>query len=113
MQAEKKPPCACQGANLGKFTQPIILSIVKQGGVTGYRIIKQMQGYAMFCGSNPDPTGIYRYLKSMEEKNLILNVSQTEDSCYEITDHGLWCLENWKKTISQYTASLQQLLQEL
>ena len=110
----EKATCACKGKNLGKFIQPIILTIVSQGGVTGYRIAREVARFSTFRGTSPDPTGVYRYLKGMEEKDLICNTAGPEDdSCYVLTEHGRWCLENWKGTLRNYIASLELLCEEI
>ena len=110
----EKATCACKGKNLGKFIQPIILTIVSHGGVTGYRIVKEVSRFSTFRGAPPDPTGIYRYLKGMEEKDLIANTAEAgDDSCYVLTDHGRWCLENWKVTLRDYIDSLELLCKEM
>ena len=110
----EKATCACKGKNLGKFIQPIILTIVSHGGVTGYRIVKEVSRFSTFRGAPPDPTGVYRYLKGMEEKDLIANTAGAgDDSCYVLTDHGRWCLENWKVTLRDYIDSLELLCKEM
>ncbi|MDO4554896.1 MAG: PadR family transcriptional regulator [Lachnospiraceae bacterium] len=106
---------ACQGQNLDKFVQPVILSVLKkQGGLNGFQMVKAMEEYETFKSATPDPSGIYRYLKAMAEKNL-LDQKKTEDGkcIYFITDEGLHCLENWKETISDYVRKIQVLQDQI
>lgn len=106
--------CACEGKNLSKFIQPVILSIVSGGGVSGYRIVKEIGNYATFHQNPPDPTGVYRYLKDMEDKGILENeAADGEDRRYVLTEHGRWCLENWKKTLRDYIQSLEELSAQL
>ena len=106
--------CACEGKNLSKFIQPVILSIVSGGGVSGYRIVKEVAKYATFRENPPDPTGVYRYLRDMEEKGILANeAADGEDSRYVLTDHGRWCLQNWKHTLRTYIQSLEKLSAQL
>jgi len=102
--------CACCGKNLEKFIQPVIYSILSKESCNGYQIIKRMKEYATFLDASPDPTGIYRYLKNMEKKQLI---TIDGDGNYAITDDGRACFEQWKVTLERYTRSLTQLIIEL
>ena len=63
---KKVSGCACQGANIEKFIQPVILSILKKETLTGYGVVKKMQDYSMFRFEQPDIAGVYKYLKNME-----------------------------------------------
>ena len=113
MSKEPKP-CACQGGTLSKFIQPIILTILDGEEMTGYRIVQEIGAFSTFRHSKPDPTGVYRYLKTMEEKGLISNRAPAgADSCYTITEHGRWCLNNWRLTLPAYIHALKKLCQEL
>ena len=106
--------CACQGANLDKFIQPIILSILqKEGGITGYRIVKNISAYATFAGTAPDASGIYRYLKAMADRGLIEKRSSGAEEGYYLCSEGEQCLENWRKTIAGYCITLEALNREL
>jgi hypothetical protein len=62
-----EPTCACRGANLSKFIQPVILAILKKGPSKGYGIIQGTTDYATF-DKTPDATGLYRMLRQMEER---------------------------------------------
>lgn len=101
--------CACSGANLGKFIQPIILKILHNEPCNGYQLIKKMENYATFLDTKPDPTGIYRYLKAMQEKGLI----DKDDENYSLTAAGKDCFDNWKKTLANYLNQLNKLIIEL
>jgi len=106
--------CACMGKNLEKFLQPIVLTILLEGNMTGYRIIKEIPRYATFRDAQPDPTGVYRYLRSMERRGLVANdVPDGADSCYSITDAGRQCLDQWRQTLQGYLSKLEELSQEL
>lgn len=103
--------CACKGANLGKFVQPIILKIISAESCNGYRLIKKMESFSTFLDSRPDPTGVYRYIKVMEEKGLIAKCA--DDDVYTITEHGGECLSNWKQTLRDYKKQISGLIKEL
>ena len=61
MSVEK---CACGGDYLDRFLQPVILSILTGEPCTGYAVIKRIPEYTTFSSGSPDPTGVYRYLKT-------------------------------------------------
>lgn len=103
--------CACRGANLGKFVQPIILSILSKENCNGYQLIKKMENYSTFIDNKPDPTGIYRYLKAMVEKGLVIKIG--EDEVYSVSPLGKECLNNWKLTLKDYCESINNLLNQL
>lgn len=109
--------CACLGQTLDKFIQPIMLSVLAQGPATGYAVIKKMRDYATFSDGGPDPTGAYRYLKTLENRGLIQKektegreqYGQNDVSLYHITENGRACLESWVDTLRDYAQTLQIL----
>lgn len=111
--------CSCAGANLDKFVQPVILSVLSKGADTGYGIMKHMSAYATMHGSAPDPTGIYRMLHSMEERGLIAAAEERAANdrklirVYRITEQGQSCLSHWKSTLLNYSRQLQHLTLQL
>lgn len=113
-----KKRCPCKGDTLDKFVQPIILLILSKGSCSGYSIVKQMSLYPMLEQNQPDTTGVYRQLKSMEEKGSIALVHYLDDTGvqkkrYEITSAGRECLENWSLTLIDYRTNITLLLEEI
>lgn len=113
-----KEKCACCGANLDRFVQPVILAILAKGSCTGYAVVKQMTGYVTFADGGPDPTGVYRYLKIMKGRGLIEQTAEGLDDAgatplYAITPEGVDCLKNWVQTLEDYAAQLTQLAREI
>lgn len=106
---------ACQGNNLDKFIQPIILSILdKKGGINGFQVIKAMGNYVTFKTGAPDPSGTYRYLKAMTEKELLRQEQDEEGrTIYYITESGKHCLGNWRETIAAYVSDLSVLTEQI
>ncbi len=109
--------CACCGDNLDRFVQPVILSIIAKEPSNGYTVIKKIPEYATFTESGADPTGVYRYLKIMQNKGLIqkttIDKNDTNSSIYSITDAGMTCLNNWRNTLQEYAHKIVCLIQEL
>lgn len=114
METEGKK-CACKGANLDRFIQPMILLILTDGPDTGYAILKKAGGFSMFREEKPDATGVYRYLRLMEKRGLLeqYECREAENKYkmkYRITEDGKQCLGNWKKTLSGYAESILELV---
>lgn len=108
--------CAVLGKSLSRLTQPSILTVLAahDGPLHGYAIIQEMAQGPMYGGSAPDPTGIYRILKQMENNGLITSAWDTSESgpakrCYELTDEGHACLRRWIDSLACYKASIEEL----
>ena len=109
-----KDKCSCCGVNLDRFVQPVILSILADEPCTGYAVVMRMTRYVTFAESKPDPTGIYRYLKLMKERGLIVHTREGTDGSdatpvYQITPSGRECLANWVKTLQDYATQIKKL----
>ena len=116
MQAllEDKEKCSCCGVNLDRFVQPVILSILDQEPCTGYAVVMRMSHYVTFYASRPDPTGVYRALKLMKQRGLIVHTGDEAESSgttpvYKITPSGRECLHNWVNTLRGYAVQIEQL----
>lgn len=103
-----------------KFIQPVILSILKKETLTGYGVVKKMQDYSMFRFEQPDMAGVYRYLKTMENRGYLEQVDRqgenhekTARAGFVITEAGEGCLESWKQTLKAYQLSITDLIREL
>ena len=111
----KKERCACEGGTLTKFVQPVILHILSKEQVSGYQLIRLMTDYEMFLDDPPDPAGIYRYLKILENRGLIVQQETSDQigSPYELTNAGRICLSSWQETLENYHRSIESLIAEL
>ena len=108
--------CATLGKSLSRLAQPSILTVLAAdgGAVHGYKIIQEMAKGPMYGGNAPDPTGIYRILKQMENNDLVVSEWDTSESgpakrCYSLTDEGRACLRRWIDSLACYAASIQDL----
>lgn len=114
-EEKKEKKCACKGGNLDRFIQPIILLILSEETETGYAVFKKMGEFSMFRETRPDATGVYRYLRIMEEKGLLEQFEYKEGDNkykkkYRITGDGLECLANWKATLTDYADAILELV---
>ena len=109
--------CPCKGKNLDKLLQPLILSILIEGGdLHGFAIIKEMSELPRFKDNAPDAAGVYRYLKKMETSGLLSSSWDVSDEqgnpkrIYSITSHGRECLENWVIALTDYRNYIDELI---
>lgn len=110
--------CACKGGNLDRFIQPMILLILREEPETGYGVFKKVGEFSMFRETKPDVTGIYRYLRIMEERGLLeqFEFKEAENKYkmkYRITGEGEECLRNWKVTLTRYAESILELVEKI
>ena len=110
--------CPCQGKNLDKLLQPLILSILAKGGdMHGFAILKEMAKMPRFEGKVPDATGVYRYLKKMEASQLLTSRWEIDEDdeggkpkrIFSITTQGKGCLANWSLALADYEKYIQSL----
>lgn len=107
--------CPCNGTNLEKLIQPAILALLTIEELHGYSIVHKLQETAMLHCKKPDPSGVYRYLKQMEEKGLVTAVWDVSNSGpakrqFKITADGVECLKTWINTLEDYHRSLGSFL---
>lgn len=109
--------CPCAGINLDRLVQPIILALLAQEDLHGYGLIQKIVDSSMFTKEKPDPTGIYRFLKTLESRGLVLSNWDLSSpgppkKIYRITTDGVACLETWIKTLEEYMTSIDHLLED-
>ena len=99
--------CPCTGATLNKFLQPGILVTLARGPMYGYRIAEELSKLPMTKGEKPDTTGLYRTLKSMEQRGLVASTWTRsavgpDRRLYHLTGSGTACLRRWVQTLGEY-----------
>lgn len=114
--------CPCQGKNLDKLLQPLILCILAEGGdMHGFAILKEIGKNPRFEDKVPDATGVYRYLKKMEASGLLTSQWALEDlddagkpkRIFSITDEGKHCLANWAIALTDYNKYISDLVGQI
>ena len=73
--------CPCSGRTLARLLQPAAMVVLAAEPLHGYRVAERLRSLAMFQGRRPDPTGLYRLLKSMEEDGLVV-------AAWDLADRG-------------------------
>jgi len=107
--------CPCEGATLARLIQPAVLTALAGGARHGYRIVASLAAAPVMAGSRPDPTGVYRVLRSMERRGLVVGVWDLSDTGparrrYRLTPAGRRCLGRWVATLAEYHRAIRGLL---
>ena len=92
----KVDDCPCSGGTLDKLIQPAILAALSHGPLHGYKLAEHISEMAGCSTGKPDLSGIYRFLKAMEARGLVVSSWDTPEKgharrCFQITTrrHGL------------------------
>ena len=74
--------CAELGKSLSRMSQPTILIVLAESAepLHGYVIVQKAAASPMYGGKKPDPAGIYRTLKKMEEQGFVTSEWDTPTS---------------------------------
>jgi DNA-binding PadR family transcriptional regulator len=107
--------CPCEGGTLDRLIQPAILVVLAEGPLHGYRLTERIGALPGFAGNKPDVSGVYRFLKTMESKGLVVSSWDLAErgparKAYQITSAGERCLQRWIKTLEQYREGIAVLL---
>lgn len=83
----------------------------------GYRLAERIGDLQMFGGHRPDASGVYRFLKAMETRGLVVSSWDTSESgpakkAYKLTPAGESCLRTWIKTLEDYRNGITSLLKQ-
>ena len=107
--------CACSGKTLARLLQPAVMALLAKEPLHGYRIARGLEQMAMFRDNPPDLTGLYRLLKSMEQRGLVSSTWDLAESGpakrqYKLTRSGRACLHKWSQTLADYAVALTDIL---
>lgn len=110
-----RSPCRCLGPSFDKFVHCAVLVALADGPLHGYRLVERLAGMPTFQGCAPDPTGVYRVLREMEDLGLVLGSWETPERgpakrSYAITVDGLACLGNWAASLERYQGMVAGLV---
>jgi DNA-binding PadR family transcriptional regulator len=107
--------CSCSGKSLARLIQPAVMAVLAGESLHGYLIVQRLAEMRMFRGQRPDPTGVYRVLKAMEQEGLVKSTWREADNrpakrCFTLTAAGRDCLVRWSQTLQEYEESITDLL---
>lgn len=107
--------CPCSGKNLARLIQPAVMAVLADEPLHGYVIVQRLTGLQMFRDHEPDITGVYRLLKSMEKNGHVTSTWQRGASGpakrrYTLTEDGRECLARWITTLRNYRDAVADLI---
>jgi PadR family transcriptional regulator, regulatory protein PadR len=107
--------CPCAGGTLDKLLQPAILTLLAKEPLHGYRIAEQVAALPLFHGRKPDVSGVYRFLRAMESRELVtaswdVSAKGPAKRHYRLTAAGRRCLTRWVGTLERYRQAIGSLL---
>jgi len=113
--SDKFSQCPCTGKTLAKIVQPAVLAVLAEQPLHGYLIVRRLSAMMMFRGECPDPAGVYRVLRSMDQRGLVnstwdLGKAGPAKRRFALTARGRACLKKWAQTLEQYARSIEDLL---
>jgi len=105
----------CAGKTLDKLIQPAILTVLAREALHGYRVVQRIAEMPTLGGCQPDAAGVYRFLRSMEKRGLVVSSWDVSGAgpakrSYRITEAGRTCLANWVQTLEDYRTAIGGLL---
>ena len=107
--------CPCSGKTLARLIRPAVLFVLIEEDLHGYEIVQRLNEFQLVKGYEPDATGVYRTLRSMEEMSLVesewvLSEAGPAKRRYAVTANGIACAQRWMMTLSQYHEAVGALL---
>jgi len=110
--------CPCSGKSMRRNVAPwILLTVYKQEGVYGYEINKILQSRFEDLDFSLNMAGIYRHLKSMEQRGVLRTQWDTREPGpakrrYYLTRDGKECLAYWLQTLRVHGKWIGRFLHE-
>ena len=98
--------CPCSGKAMTRNMAPwVLLILYRHKGAHGYEINRILKGHLEDLGFSVNITGIYRHLKSLEQRGVLRTHWDTRDPGpakrrYYLTEGGEQCLAYWLQTLS-------------
>ena len=114
----KSLDCPCLGGTLDKLIQPAILAALADGPLHGYKLAERINERTSGSAGKPDVSGIYRFLKTMEARHLVVSSWDTPKKgharrLFQITAEGEACLAKWADTLEAYHTTVKGLLRQV
>lgn len=107
--------CSCSGKSLNRLLQPALLAMLSHKQTHGYALLQQLAELRFFAEAPPDTSGVYKALKEMELEGLVssswdLDGSGPARRRYALSRSGKACIKQWVKTLANYRAQIDGLL---
>ncbi|GHT24346.1 hypothetical protein FACS189419_09240 [Planctomycetales bacterium] len=107
--------CPCAGTTLDKLIQPALLAVLSESSLHGYELARRIGNIPGFLEQAPDVSGIYKILKSLEERGMVVSdwappKNDRAKRIFTITKDGITCLEHWQKTLQEHRKAVNALI---
>ena len=107
--------CPCSGKTLARLVQPAVMAALAEHPLHGYLIVQRLAALRMFRDQKPDPTGVYRLLKALEQEGYVESTWELAENGpakrrFALTKSGRTCLARWAQTLQEYEESVGDLL---
>jgi len=112
---ERKRICACEGQTLDRLLQPAVMAALAEEPLHGYALIEKLKASPLMKGNPPDPSGVYRLLKTLEEQGLVAHGRSPskegpDKRPYRLTASGKKCIHKWIDTLDEYQKGISGLI---
>lgn len=104
----------CSHGRMQKFIEPCLLLLLAQEPTYGYDLINKLDKFGF---DSPDPGTIYRYLRDLEDKEMVSSSWNTDSSgpakrSYQVKPEGKEYLQAWVAQIEKNREILGHFLDE-
>ena len=110
--------CPCSGKGMSNLAGPwILLLLYSNGRMHGYEIGKYLETQVSRLGLSVNITGVYRHLKQLEERGMLVSewdmpTRGPARRAYGLTEAGTQCLNRWIETLSVQKALIGRFLEQ-
>lgn len=108
--------CPCSGKSVSNLAAPwLLLTLYNNPYLHGYELTRRIREHIEAAGMHINMTGLYRHLKALEERGML--VSQWDTAAdgpprriYTLTENGITCLFNWMETLNNQATLIHTFL---
>lgn len=105
--------CSCAEPRIEKFMEPCLLLLLREKPSHGYDLIRRLSDFGF--AENQDPGLVYRNLRSLEERGMIVSEWDTSGAgparrLYQLTPEGQDFLDAWAEAVRINVEVLQMFL---
>lgn len=119
MKKASNRPCPCKGGTLVRFLQPLILAALSKEPCHGYVLMQKISATRLWQDEAPDPAGVYRTLRDMESRGLIVSATGAQQPAglgrrvFTLTPQGELCRRSWLETLCKYRQGINEVIEIL
>ncbi len=110
--------CPCSGKSVSNLAAPwVLLTLHQNPSLHGYELTRIIREHVEAVGMHINMTGLYRHLKTLEERGMLVSAWDTETSgparrTYRLTENGKDCLLQWMDTLKTQATLIDAFLDQ-